>query len=110
MKALLISLAALGGLATLTQAQTIFSDNFDSQTSGNTVSGWTAVSPTTSTAARGAVIIDETLPNRSLHIYDTDTANTARVEEDFTSRSDIHLSMSFRRNADIAVDPGAAST
>jgi hypothetical protein len=56
------------------------------------------------------VILDETLPNKSLRIFDTDTVNATRVEEDFTSRSDVHFSLSFRRNADIAVDPSAAST
>src|ERR1044071_1898915 len=110
MKTLLTSLIAIAGLAPLSQAQILFTDNFDSQTTGNTVAGWTTVNPTTSTASRGGVIIDETLPNRSLRIYDTDTVNATRVEEDFTSRSDIHLSLSFRRNADIAVDPSAAST
>src|SRR5215471_11689078 len=92
-----------GCTATLVQAQTLFTDNFDSQTTGNTVSGWTAVSPTTATASRGALIMDETLPNKSLHIFDTDAANSTRVEQDFAPRSDIHLSLSFRRNADIAV-------
>src|SRR5829696_4355402 len=91
-------------------AQVLFSDNFNAQTTGGTVAGWSAVSPTTSTASRGAVILDGILPNKYLQIYDTDAANSTRVEQDFLSRSDIHLSLSFRRNADIAVDASAAST
>src|SRR4051812_18568488 len=106
----LLSFLVAGSAATLGQSQVLFTDNFDTQTTGNTVAGWTAVSPTTATATRGAVIMDETLPNHSLHIFDSDSGNSARVEEDFASRSDVHLSLSFRRNADIAVDPSAAST
>jgi hypothetical protein len=104
----LITVAAVFPPAT--RAQVLFTDNFDGQTTGNTVAGWTAVSPTTATASRGAVIIDEVLPNKALRIYDTDNVNAARVEQDFAARSDVHLSLSFRRNADIAVDPSAAST
>ncbi len=110
MKLTLSSLMVLAGTVVASQAQVLFSDNFDSQTTGNSVVGWSALSPTTATASRGAVIIDETLPNRALRIYDTDNANSTRAEEDFASRSDVHLSLSFRRNADIAVDPSAAST
>ncbi len=100
----------LVALTSVSHAQSLFSDNFDAQTTGNTVSGWTAVSPTTATASRGAVILDEILPNKSLRIYDTDGANSVRVEQDFTAGGNVHLSLSFRRNADIAVDPSAAST
>jgi hypothetical protein len=110
MKTRLALLAVALTLAPASQAQTIFSDNFDSQTTGNTVSGWTAVSPTTAVATRGAVIIDETLPNRALRIYDTDTASSTRLEQDFAPRSNVHVSMGFRRNADLAVDPSVAST
>jgi hypothetical protein len=92
-------------------AQIIFSENFDGQTTGSTVSGFTAVTATTARpTGRGAVIVDDTLPNRSLNLYDYDTVNNARVEEDFAARSSVHLSMNFQRNADIAVDPSAAST
>lgn len=110
MKTLVAAAAITAGMVQLSYAQTLFSDNFDAQTTGASVAGWTALSPTSSTASRGAVIIDETLPNKSLRIYDTDNANSTRVEQDFTSRADVHVSMSFRRNADIAVDPSAAST
>ena len=109
-----LSVVALGLAAALPSSSygqpIFFSDNFDSQVTGATVAGWTTVSPTTATASRGAVILDGILPNKFLRVFDTDNANAARVEQDFTPRSDIHLSLSFRRNADIAVDPSAAST
>ena len=104
-----IAMLSLAAALPSSRAQ-IFSDNFNSQVTGGTVAGWTAVSPTTATASRGAVIVDGILPNKFLQVYDTDNVNAARVEQDFLSRSDIHLSLNFRRNADIAVDPSAAST
>jgi hypothetical protein len=110
MKTPLATLAALACAVSYTQAQTLFSDDFNSQTVGNSVSGWTALSPTSATASRGAVIVNSGVGDNSLRIYDTDTSNATRVEQDFLSRSDVHLSLSFRRNADIAVDSSAAST
>src|SRR5438874_1926811 len=109
MKLLLTSLAASACIGSIGQAQ-IFSDNFNSQTPGNTVSGWTAVTPSAATALRGAVITNEAAGNNALRMYDTDGANSARVEQDFTSRADVHLSLNFHRNVDIAVDPSANST
>ena len=101
------------GVAPLAEAQTLFSQNFDAQTTGNTVSGFSAVTPTTATArptGRGAVIVDEGLPNRALNVYDFDTVNPVRAEQDFGPQSSAHLSLTFRRNADIAIDTSAEST
>lgn len=100
-------------VAPLSEAQSIFSQNFDGQTTGNIVSGFTAVTPATATArptGRGAVIVDESLPNRALNVYDFDTVNPVRAEQDFGPQSSAHLSLTFRRNADITIDTGAEST
>ena len=104
-----VALLSLAAAIPSSQAQ-IFSDNFNAQVTGNTAAGWTTVSPTTANAFRGMVILDGILPNKFLRAYDTDSTNAARLEQDFLARSDVHLSLNFRRNADIAVDPSAAST
>lgn len=110
MKTPFATFAALACAASYGHSQILFSDNFNSQTVGNSVAGWTFLSPTTSTASRGVVIVNDGPSDNSVRFYDTDTGSTARIEQDFTPRSDIHLSLNFRRNADIAVDPVAAST
>ena len=113
MKTYAASLVVLSLLAPMSQAQVIFSENFDGQTTGNTVSGFTAVTPSTATArptGRGSVIVDDTLPNRALNVYDYDTVNPTRVEQDFGPLSAAHVSLNFRRNADITIDTSAEST
>jgi hypothetical protein len=113
-KSILILSAALGaGQASFCSAQILFSENFDSQTTGATVSGFTVVSPTTATplpTGRGVVVVDEGPPNKAAWFYDYDTGGNARVEQDFGPLNHAHLSLTFRRNADIAVDPGTEST
>ena len=113
MKTYAACLFVLSLFAPLSQAQVIFSENFDGQTTGNTVSGFTAVTPSTATArptGRGSVIVDDTLPNKALNVYDFDTVNPTRVEQDFGPLSAAHVSLNFRRNADITIDTSAEST
>lgn len=103
-----------GGIAPLCSAQILFSENFDGQTTGATVSGFTVVSPGSATplpTGRGVVVVDEgTPPNKAAWFYDYDSGGNARVEQDFGPLNHAHLSLSFRRNADISVDPSAEST
>jgi hypothetical protein len=54
--------------------------------------------------------VDDTLPNKALNVYDFDTVNPTRVEQDFGPLSAAHVSLNFRRNADIVIDTSAEST
>lgn len=101
------------GLTPAGFAQILFSENFDAQTTGATVTGFTVVSPTSATplpTGRGVVVVDEGPPNKAAWFYDYDTGGNARVEQDFGPLNHAHLSLTFRRNADITVDPGTEST
>ena len=113
-KTIAILTAALGaGCASFCSAQILFSENFDLQTTGATVSGFTVVSPTTATplpTGRGVVVVDEGPLNKAAWFYDYDTGGNARVEQDFGPLNHAHLSLTFRRNADIAVDPSSETT
>jgi hypothetical protein len=108
--------AATGGMllvASPSHGQTIFSQDFNSQTAGNTVSGFTSVTPATATppaSGRGAVVATTGLPSPAMNVYDYDSVNSARVEQDFGPLSAAHLSLSFKRNADLVVDTTTEST
>lgn len=113
MKKIALVLALAGYVAATAHAQVLLSENFNAQTTGATVSGFTAVTPSTATPlpdGRGAVVVDDGLANKAMWIYDYDSANNARVEHDFGLLNNAHLSLSFRRNADIAVDTSTEST
>ncbi|MCX8089736.1 MAG: PEP-CTERM sorting domain-containing protein [Verrucomicrobiae bacterium] len=106
-------LLAGGSLAPLCSAQILFSENFDAQTTGATVTGFTVVSPSTATplpTGRGVIVVDEGPPNKAARFYDYDTNGNARVEQDFGPLNHARLSLTFRRNADLSVDPGTEST
>jgi hypothetical protein len=104
MKTLLIScvVVATGWLAPLSQAQAIFSQNFDGQTPGANPTGFTSVSPSTAipgTLASTVVALGS--GNNAVNMYDYSTTANTRLEEDFTAMSSAHLSLSFTRNANI---------
>lgn len=115
MKTSILGLILMTGasLTPLGFAQILFSENFDAQTTGATVSGFTVVSPTSATplpTGRGVVVADEGPPNKAAWFYDYDTGGNARVEQDFGPLNHAHLSLTFRRNADLTVDPSGEST
>lgn len=115
MKKSILSLVLVTGasLTPLCSAQILFSENFDAQTTGATVTGFTVVSPSTATplpSGRGVVVVNEGPPNKAAWFYDYDSGGNARVEQDFGPLNHAHLSLTFRRNADIAVDPSTEST
>jgi hypothetical protein len=104
MKTLLIScvVVATGWLAPLSQAQAIFSQNFDGQTPGANPTGFTSVSPATAipgTLASTVVALGS--GNNAVNMYDYSTTANTRLEQDFTAMSSAHLSLSFTRNANI---------
>jgi hypothetical protein len=45
-----------------------------------------------------------------MNVYDYDSVNSARAEQDFGPLSSAHLSLTFRRNADLTVDTSTEST
>lgn len=95
----LIAVACL--VASSSNAQVIFSDNFGGDTAGSSPTGWTSVSPGTPAALNGAIVTNVS-GNNAVDMYDNTTASNARIEEDFTTTSSgLHLSLSFTRNANI---------
>ncbi len=96
-----ISLIAIFCLVcSVSQAQTIFSFDFSGDTVGSSPSGWTSVSPGTPAALNGAIVTNVS-GNNQVNMYDYNTSSNARLEEDFTGNSSLHLSLTFTRNATI---------
>jgi hypothetical protein len=94
-------------------AQSSYSQNFNSQTAGNTATGFTEVRPTTATSlptGSGAVIINQSLGDNALNLYDYASGNNARAQQDITASSLAMVSLEFQRNADLTIDTSAAST
>src|SRR5579862_4968383 len=97
-----ISLIAAACLAACsTQAQTIFSDNFNGDTPGLSPTGWTSVSPATPTLGTLGAIVTNVAGNNQVDMLDSSATSNARLEEDFTGSSTVHLSLDFSRNANI---------
>jgi hypothetical protein len=100
-----ISLIAVACLvASAVEAQVIFSDNFNSDTTGISPTGWTSVSPASPTLGTLGAIVTNVSGNNAVDLLDSSTASQTRLEEDFTTTSGgVHLSLSFTRNANIPV-------
>src|SRR5260221_432859 len=99
-----ISLIAVACLvASSGKAQTIFSDDFTGDTPGLSPTGWTSVSPATPTLGTLGAIVTNVSGNNEVNMLDSSTAANARLEEDFTQNSSLHLSLNFTRNANIPV-------
>jgi len=99
-----ISLIAVACLvACSSQAQVIFSDDFTGDTPGLSPTGWTTVSPSTPTLGTLGAIVTNVSGNNAVNMLDNSAASVARLEEDFTQNSSLHLSLSFTRNANIPV-------
>jgi hypothetical protein len=94
-----IAIACL--VASSSEAQVLFSENFTGQTPGATVSGFTVVAPTTATATLGSIVTN-VAGNNAMNMYDSSATAATRVDEDFAPTSSLHLSLSFTRNANIA--------
>src|SRR6266404_7518965 len=102
-----ISLIAVACLvACSSEAQVIFSTDFTGDTPGSSPTGWTSVSPSAPAALNGAIVTDVS-GNNAVNMYDYSTTANARLEEDFTQNSSLHLSLNFTRNANIT--PAAAT-
>ena len=107
------ALATLWAASAKLSAQSSYGQNFNSQTPGNTATGFTEVRPVSATAlptGSGAVIINQSLGDNALNLYDYDSTRNARVQQDFTASSLAQVSLEFQRNADISVDTSTAST
>ena len=102
MKLLVYLVAAVCLVAFTSQAQVLFSENFNAQTPDATVSGFGTVSPSTATATLGSIVTN-VAGNNAMRMYDTDPSNATRVDQDFTPTAGIHFSMSFTRNANIPI-------
>src|SRR6266478_8262875 len=98
-----ISLIAIACLvASSSQAQTIFSDNFTGDTPGLSPTGWTSVSPATPTLGTLGAIVTNVAGNNEVNMLDNSATAAARIEEDFTPLdSTVHLSLTFTRNSNI---------
>jgi hypothetical protein len=95
---LLVHLSAVVCLvAAATEAQVITNFNFNSDTPGTSPQGWTSVSPSTPAAQNGASVTS----GNAVNVYDYNTAANARLEQDFAAANNLHLSLSFTRNANI---------
>ncbi len=97
--------AAFWATTGTTLAQSSYSQNFNSQTAGNTATGFTEVRPVAATplpTGSGAVIINQSLGDNALNLYDYLDSGNARVQQDFTSSSLSQVSLEFQRNADIS--------
>src|SRR5882724_5084135 len=97
----IITVACL--VACSTEAQTIFSDDFTGDTPGLSPTGWTTVSPASPTLGTLGAIVTNVSGNNAVNMLDNSTASVARLEDDFTQNSSLHLSLSFTRNANITV-------
>ncbi len=95
-----ISIAIACLVASSSEAQVLFSDDFTGGTPGSSPSGWTSVSPGTPAALNGAIVTNVS-GNNAVNMYDYSPAANARLEEDFTGASSLHLSLTFTRNANI---------
>lgn len=105
--------AAFWASTGVTLAQSSYSQNFDSQTPGNTATGFTEVRPvsaTTGPTGLGAVIINQSLGDNALNLYDYASGGNARAQQDFTASSLAQVSLVFQRNADLAINTSASST
>jgi hypothetical protein len=100
-----LALATLWTASARLAAQSSYSQNFNSQTPGNTATGFTEVRPTTATTGptgSGAVIVNQSLGDNALNLYDYNPSGNARVQQDFTVSSLAQVSLEFQRNADIS--------
>jgi hypothetical protein len=103
-----LALATFWAASSRLAAQSSYGQNFNSQTPGNTATGFTEVRPTTATTGPtglGAVIINQSPGDNALRLYDylnVDTGGNARVQQDFTASSLAQVSFEFQRNADIS--------
>jgi hypothetical protein len=111
-----LALATLWTTSARLAAQSSYSQNFNSQTPGNTATGFTEVRPvnaTTGASGFGAVIINQSLGDNALNLYDNldaPSGGNARVQQDFTSSSLSQVSLEFQRNADLTINTSTAST
>lgn len=96
-----IAIACL--VASSSEAQVIFADNFNTDTLGVKPTGWTSISPSTPTLGTlGAYVVDPGSGDYAMRMVDSSPAANARAEQDFSSvYSGLHLSLSFTRNANI---------
>lgn len=100
----LIAIACL--VASSSEAQTIFADNFNADTVGANPSGFTLVKPDiavpgTTNGSVGATVVSLGGGDNALNMFDYSTTVNARLEQDYTPQATAHLSLSFTRNANI---------
>lgn len=101
---------------TANAVQVAYTQDFDSQTVGNTVTGFTSVFPAIAIAGdsgRGAVVVNQSPGDNAMRVYDYDPAPSSgnvRVQQDFTPLQLVRFGIDFQRNADIAVNPSTEST
>lgn len=108
-----LALATLWTASSRLGAQSSYSQNFNSQTAGNTATGFTEVRPvsaTTGPTGLGAVIINQSPGDNALNLYDYNGSGNARVQQDFTSSPLSQVSLEFQRNADLTINTSTAST
>jgi hypothetical protein len=108
-----LALATFWAASSRLAAQSSYGQNFNSQTPGNTATGFTEVRPTTATTGPtglGAVIINQSPGDNALNLYDYSGSGNARVQQDFTASSLAQVSLEFQRNADLTIDTSNAST
>ena len=111
-----LALATLWAASARVSAQSSYIQNFNSQTAGNTATGFTEVRPvnaTTGVTGLGAVIINQSPGDNALNLYDylnVDSGGNARVQQDITASSLAMVSLDFQRNADLTINTSTAST
>ncbi len=108
-----LALATLWAASSRLAAQSSYSQNFNSQTPGNTATGFTEVRPVSSTplpTGSGAVIINQSLGDNALNLYDYNPTGNVRTQQDITASSLAQVSLEFQRNADLTINTSTAST
>src|SRR5712671_6769846 len=95
----LIAIACL--VACSSEAQIITNFDFTGDTPGSSPSGWTSVSPSTPTLGTLGAIVTNVSGNNAVNMLDNSTTANARMEQDFIPTDNLHLSLSYTRNANI---------
>jgi hypothetical protein len=87
-------------IASTTQSQTLFTENYDTQTLGVNPTGFTVNLPATPTPGTLETTVVAFGGGQGLQLLDQGAGN-AQVQQDFTASSSVHMSFSFARNQNI---------
>jgi hypothetical protein len=88
-------------IAATSQAQVLFSENFDAQTPGVNPTGFTVNLPASPTFGTLETTVVPFGGGNGLQLLDQSGTGNAQVQQDFTPSSSVHLSLSFTRNQNI---------